>query len=96
MGLRKQEQESSYSKVSSLDDILVVEYRESGEMAKSFTVICDESNNSPEDAKNGVVNVDIILRGLGCTHSRMNECHPGCRHFYCSDCGVTWDEGAGS
>lgn len=26
----------------------------------SYTVICDESNNSPEDIENGVVNVTII------------------------------------
>lgn len=36
-----------------------------------------------------------ILVGLGCTHSRMRECHPGCGHFECPDCGLTWDEGAG-
>ena len=26
----------------------------------SYKVICDETNNTPEDAENGMVNVDII------------------------------------
>jgi hypothetical protein len=27
----------------------------------SYKIICDETNNTPEDAENGVVNVDIII-----------------------------------
>ena len=27
----------------------------------SYKVICDETNNTPEDAENGMVNVDIII-----------------------------------
>jgi len=27
----------------------------------SYKVICDETNNTPEDAENGVVNVDIVF-----------------------------------
>lgn len=23
----------------------------------------------------------------------MRECHPGCRHFSCPDCGLSWDDG---
>ena len=28
---------------------------------RSYKVICDETNNTPEDVENGVVNVDIIF-----------------------------------
>jgi hypothetical protein len=27
----------------------------------SYKIICDETNNTPEDAENGMVNVDIII-----------------------------------
>ena len=38
-------------------------------------------------------NVDVraVLRGLSCTHRRMEECCPGCGHLYCPDCGLEWD-----
>ena len=36
--------------------------------------------------------IDIILTGLRCDHQRMVECHPGCGHFSCPTCGLTWDE----
>jgi len=26
-----------------------------------------------------------------CEHPRMRECHPGCGHYHCPDCGLTWD-----
>lgn len=35
-----------------------------------------------------------------CEHKRMRECHPsvngkpGCRHFICNDCGLSWDDAA--
>jgi len=34
------------------------------------------------------------LLGLSCEHPHMKECHPGCGHFECPDCGLTWDDGA--
>ena len=34
-----------------------------------------------------------VLNGLQCLHSRMGECHPGCGHWHCPDCGLTYDEG---
>lgn len=35
-----------------------------------------------------------VLRGISCVHRRMRECHPGCGHWSCPDCGLTWDDGA--
>lgn len=26
-----------------------------------------------------------------CEHKRMKECHPGCGHYYCPDCDLSWD-----
>lgn len=37
---------------------------------------------------------EMIPEGATCTHPDMTECHPGCGHFYCPDCGLTWDDGA--
>lgn len=37
---------------------------------KDFKVVCDESNNSPEDVKNNVLNVDISIRPLNEDHER--------------------------
>lgn len=37
---------------------------------------------------------DAIPTGAECTHPHMTECHPGCGHFSCPDCGLYWDEGA--
>ena len=34
-----------------------------------------------------------VLNGLTCSHSRMAECHPGCGHWHCPDCGLIYDEG---
>lgn len=36
------------------------------------------------------LDIDKIM----CKHKRMVECHPGCGHFHCQDCDITWDEGA--
>lgn len=42
----------------------------------------------------------VVPEGAMCTHPNMYECHPatadrpGCGHFYCPDCGLTWDDGA--
>ncbi len=30
-----------------------------------------------------------------CEHKRMKTCHPKCGHWYCPDCDLTWDDGAG-
>lgn len=27
-----------------------------------------------------------------CEHPRMAECHPGCGHWSCPDCGLSWDD----
>ncbi len=35
-----------------------------------------------------------LLRGLTCAHRRMRECHVGCGHWSCPDCGLDWDDGA--
>ena len=38
-----------------------------------------------------------ILRGITCNHRRMRECHEGCGHWSCPDCGVSFDDwGEGS
>lgn len=29
-----------------------------------------------------------------CTHPRMAECCPGCGHWSCPDCDLSWDQGA--
>ena len=34
-------------------------------------------------------------RGATCEHPNMRECHEGCGHYYCSDCGLSFDEQAG-
>jgi hypothetical protein len=34
-----------------------------------------------------------VLSGLSCEHPRMSECHPGCGHWHCPDCGLLWDDG---
>jgi ribosomal protein L37AE/L43A len=31
--------------------------------------------------------------GATCEHPRMTECCPGCGHWHCPDCGLTYDEG---
>lgn len=36
---------------------------------------------------------ELNFQGVACDHQRMIECHPGCGHFYCPDCGLTWDDG---
>ena len=36
--------------------------------------------------------LDTVLIGLTCEHVDMVECHPGCGHFSCPTCGLTWDE----
>ena len=28
-----------------------------------------------------------------CEHPNMVECHEGCGHYSCPDCGLSWDEG---
>ena len=34
---------------------------------------------------------------VGCSHKNMVECCPDCcGHFHCPDCGLTWDNGAGT
>jgi len=39
--------------------------------------------------------------GATCTHPRMrcpngeNGCGKACGHWWCPDCGLSWDEGAG-
>jgi hypothetical protein len=38
--------------------------------------------------------VAVCLVGLTCEHRQLRECHPGCGHFWCSQCGLTWDEAA--
>lgn len=35
----------------------------------------------------------VILVGLSCLHVRMRECHPGCGHWSCPDCDLSWDDG---
>lgn len=35
-----------------------------------------------------------LVAALGCDHSGMRECHPGCGHLVCTGCGLAWDEGA--
>lgn len=30
--------------------------------------------------------------GATCDHQNMSECHESCGHFYCDDCGLSWDE----
>ena len=37
----------------------------------------------------------VVLHGLDCTHPHMHECHPGCGHLSCPDCGLEWDDHAG-
>ncbi len=37
---------------------------------------------------------DNVPKGALCLHNRMRECHPGCGHYKCPDCGLTWDESA--
>lgn len=27
-----------------------------------------------------------------CDHPNMKECHPGCGHWSCDDCGLNWDD----
>ena len=29
--------------------------------------------------------------GAYCDHAKMDECCPGCGHFYCP-CGIVWDD----
>lgn len=36
--------------------------------------------------------VEAILRGITCLHPRMRECHRGCGHWLCPDCGLFYDE----
>lgn len=36
--------------------------------------------------------VDAVLRGVSCLHPRMRECHRGCGHWVCPDCGLFYDD----
>jgi len=38
------------------------------------------------------LDVEVILAGVSCLHRRMEECHPGCGHWHCPDCGLSWDD----
>jgi hypothetical protein len=38
---------------------------------------------------------EIVPEGAVCTHPKMIECHRGCGHYHCPDCGLTWDDNAG-
>lgn len=35
-----------------------------------------------------------VPKGATCTHPRMRECHRGCGHYSCPDCGLEWDDHA--
>ncbi len=35
-----------------------------------------------------------LLKGITCDHPNMAECHKGCGHWTCPDCGVSFDDGA--
>ena len=37
-----------------------------------------------------------IPAGATCEHPKMRECHEGCGHWSCSDCGLGFDEGFAS
>lgn len=35
----------------------------------------------------------LLPAGATCGHENMVECHEGCGHFSCGDCGLSWDDG---
>lgn len=38
---------------------------------------------------------ETTLAGMDCDHPKMDECHKGCGHWVCPDCGISFDDGAG-
>jgi hypothetical protein len=52
-------------------------------------------NVTIEDLQKHPWMVAAVMRGFTCNHKKMKECHPGCGHYYCPDCGLAWDDYSG-